>query len=355
MKIQDASDRVYQGQVCALLDQARSSIVVSMFLIRPGDHPKHPVNRLLERLLEARRRGVEVTIYLNTKLKSSTPQKISEGPWFDRLREAGVRIHLVSPVRMLHDKLVVVDRRIVVEGSMNWSVAAIASNLESATVIESPALAESKLRRFGFFPIWGKEEKKVPEKPKPLFPAGPPTSIEVPAALLEEQRYFPDMIAFQRERALKLFLFFLFFAQAQGAAKFGIVMESAGEYLGILRGKDRASVRRQIIRVLRDLETIDHLLHAEFRHGKEAWIEIFPPPGGTFTLSSEDLGAGELAELTDNEIFFRLIRARLRPEGKRLEDLTQDEIMRRFFIDHRTIRRTLGPRRRARKSGTAPL
>jgi len=32
-----------------------------MYVLRPGEHPSHPVNRLLEDLLEARGRGAAVT------------------------------------------------------------------------------------------------------------------------------------------------------------------------------------------------------------------------------------------------------------------------------------------------------
>lgn len=345
MKIQDVSDRVYQGRVYALLDRAKSSITISMYLLRPGEDSRHPVNRLLQDLIDARGRGVSVEIYLNSKFKGGDPRKLIEGPWFDRLRQAGVVIKLVSPVRRLHDKLVIVDRHFVVEGSTNWSVAAIADNLESATIIESPQLAESKLRRIGFFPIWGEETKKLPTAQAPeeaLFPAGPPTSIEIPIALLEERRFFPKMISYQRARALKLYLLFLYLAEAKAADKFSVSLEAAGDFVGIVPGKGRTAVRREVIRVLRDLEKIDRLLKPEFRHGKPAWIELFPPAGEKFTIGSGDLNPGEFEELTDNELFFRLMRARLRSEGKRLEDLTQAEIKRRFFIGGETVNRTPG-------------
>jgi len=177
-----------------------------------------------------------------------------EGPWFDRLRKAGVTIKLISPVRRLHDKLVIVDRRFVVEGSTNWSVAAIADNLESATIIDSPDLAESKLRRIGFFPVWGEEAKKLPPAQAPeeaLFPAGHPTSIEIPVALLEERRFFPKMITHQRARAMKLYLLFLYLAEAKAVPKFSVSLEAAGNFSGILPGKGRTAVRREVIRVLR--------------------------------------------------------------------------------------------------------
>jgi len=350
VRLQDVSDRVYQGQVYALLDHAQTSIVISMYLIRPGEDDKHPVNRLLKDLVEAGKRGVEVTIYLNTKFKErGDPQKWKEGPWFEKLHEAGVVVKLVSPVRRLHDKLVIVDRRIVVEGSMNWSVSAIADNFESATIIESPELAEAKLKRISFFPIWGEEEKKVPVPRRvvyetfPLFPAGAPTSLDLPAAFLEERRYFPKMIQYQRARAMKMFLLFLYLAQARGALKFSFSPEAAGEFLGILPGRDRSAVRRQIIRVLRDLQNLDGLLKAEFLHARETWVELYLPSGPVFTVGSDVLQAGELAVLTDNEIFLRLIKARLLEEGRRLEDLNRTQIKKRFFIGEETIGRTLGP------------
>ncbi|MBI4115983.1 MAG: hypothetical protein HY447_05375 [Candidatus Omnitrophica bacterium] len=341
MKIRDISDRVYQGQVYSLLDKAQSSIVISMYLVRTGDSAKHPINRLIQDLVEARRRGVEVTIYLNTKFKNATPQKILQEPWVAVLQEEGAKVRLASPVRMLHDKLIVVDRRFVVEGSMNWSVSAIANNLESATLIDSPQLAEAKLKRIGFFPIWGEEEKKLPKGREALFPAGPPSSIDIPVALIEARKYFPKMIHYQRQRAMKIYLLFLYLAQAKGSTKFSFSPELVGEYLGILKGKDRTSIRRQVIRVLRDLEIIDKLLHVEFRHGKDSYVELFIPPGSTFTLSSEAFDTGELAVLDDNQIFLRLVRARLREEGKRLEDFTQRAIKKRFFIGQKTYRRTL--------------
>lgn len=312
-----------------------------MYLVRPGEDPSHPVNRLLEDLIEARRRNVKVTIYLNTKFKGQDPRKLVEGKWFDQLREAGVEIKLVSPVRRLHDKLIIVDERFVVEGSTNWSVAAIADNFESATVIESPKLAQVKLRRVGFFPIWGEEQNKISAPPEELFPVGPPTSVDIPNVFMEERTFFPKMITDQKERALKVFLLFLFLAEAKGAPNFTISLEAVGRYLSFLPGKGRTEIRRQMIRILRDLGNLQKFIQLEFHHGKEAWLELHLPSGPTFTVGSEFLHAGELSVLTDNAIFLRLIRARLSQEGSHLEDLSPIEIKHRFFIDPKTLKRAV--------------
>ena len=359
MKIEDASDRVYVGKITSLLNEARTSIVASLFLVRPGeDSEEHPVNRLLQALLDARRRGVEVTMYLNTKLENQSAASVGRGPWFDRLHEAGVVIHLIPPVRRLHDKLIVVDRRLVVEGSTNWSVAAIADNFESATIIESPELAETKLRRINFFPIWdGVTKPSSPNGPAApphtteFFPAGPPTSIKVPVVLIEDKRYFPQMISYRNARAMKLLLLLIYLAEAKGSRKFWVSPDAVARFLDILQDKDRAVIRREIKIDFRNLKNFGDFAQVKFYHNDDAEVELKPLPGPAFTVGSDDLSGGELAVLEDNEIFIRLIRARLRSDGERLEDFSLPEIARRFHMEERTLRRTL----QSRKPAPAPL
>ena len=361
MKIRDISDRVYQGQVYRLFDEARSSIFLSMYLIRPGDYPEHPVNHLLQNLINARRRGVEVTIYLNTKLEHMSASQVADGPWFDRLREAGVRIHLVSPVRRVHDKLVVVDRRIVVDGSTNWSVSAIADNFESATIIESPELAEIKLRRLGFFPVWdGKTKPPSDKRPAApphtaeFFPAGPPTSIQVPVRLIEDKLYFPAMISNRNARGMKLLLLLIYLSEAGGSRKFWLSLDKTAQFLDILQDRGRSQIRRELVIDFRNLKKYGDGADARFYHDDDAEIELKLPSGPAFTVGSDDLTAGELAVLEDNEIFLRLVRARLRAEGKQLEGLPQREIEKRFFLDDRTLRRTLNAFKQAGKPAPTP-
>ncbi|MBU3911975.1 MAG: hypothetical protein KKD90_05255, partial [Candidatus Omnitrophica bacterium] len=70
-KITDLSDRKYEQALIDLLDNAKESIVVSMYGISPGAGEKSPVMLLLNDLLEARKRGVSVTMYLNTRFRDT--------------------------------------------------------------------------------------------------------------------------------------------------------------------------------------------------------------------------------------------------------------------------------------------
>ena len=61
-RVKDISDRKYEGAVIKLLDNAKESIVISMYTINLGTTSNNPVKLLLNDLFEARERGVSVTV-----------------------------------------------------------------------------------------------------------------------------------------------------------------------------------------------------------------------------------------------------------------------------------------------------
>jgi len=146
-RVADASDRAYEPAAIRLIDHAERSVAMSMYLVRESEDERHPVNRLLNDLVEAARRGVRVELYLNTRFKGGDPAKILETPALNRLRAAGGQVTGLPAHRRLHDKLLIVDERYILEGSTNWSISALMANWESNTLIDSPPLAKQKLRR----------------------------------------------------------------------------------------------------------------------------------------------------------------------------------------------------------------
>ena len=61
-RVKDISDRKYEGAVIELLDNAKESIVISMYTINLGTTSNNPVKLLLNDLFEARERGVDITV-----------------------------------------------------------------------------------------------------------------------------------------------------------------------------------------------------------------------------------------------------------------------------------------------------
>jgi len=88
-KVKDVSDRSYEKEVINLIDNSKDSIILSMYIVKPGDNKKHTVNRLLIDLEEALDRGVKVTLYLNTKVdeRDYKPEDVGRGTCFDVLRK----------------------------------------------------------------------------------------------------------------------------------------------------------------------------------------------------------------------------------------------------------------------------
>ena len=66
-QVADISDRKYESAIIELLDGAKESILISMYVMSPTTEP---VALLLNDLKEALERGVTVEIYLNTRFKS---------------------------------------------------------------------------------------------------------------------------------------------------------------------------------------------------------------------------------------------------------------------------------------------
>ena len=151
-RVKDISDREYEEAVIELIDNAKESVVIGMYHISTRLKANNPVKLLLNDLVEAEERGVEVRIYLNTKFPDMSYEELVGEDEFKMLKEAGCEVYFIPPGRKLHDKVVIVDRRYVVVGSMNWSIIALRNNFESVVLIDSPRLAKEKIARLEDLP-----------------------------------------------------------------------------------------------------------------------------------------------------------------------------------------------------------
>ncbi|MDP2922996.1 MAG: phospholipase D-like domain-containing protein, partial [Candidatus Omnitrophota bacterium] len=224
-KITDISDRKYEQVLIDLLDNAKESIVVSMYGISLGFGEKNPVMLLLNDLLEARKRGVSVTMYLNTRFRDTDKSEGSfiGSPVFKELKDSGCDIYLIPSCRKLHDKLIIVDSRYVVIGSTNWSNSALRRNFESNTLIDSPRHAGEKLKRLEDVLKFVKSNTEISGIPDYL--EGLPEGIFIPEELLVNKKYFSRMVTGQDERVFDLYLLLLGYSQLTGEDEFFINME----------------------------------------------------------------------------------------------------------------------------------
>jgi len=335
-RVRDISDRMYEQAVISLLDGAKESIYVSMFNISMTENQKDPVKFLLRDLLEALERGVEVTLNLNTRALQGQDMKGTEkligSPIFEELKKAGCKIHLMSPFRRLHDKLIIVDSRYVVEGSTNWSTSALKTNLESATLIDSPELARVKLARLEALMREPAHSEEGPRKAQYL--ENLPAEIAVSYELLSK-RYLPRMVTKKDRRGLGLYLLLLAQSQAMKVNEFFIDLEDMGLSLGIPDTWEDSKIRQHVILPLRRLMDEYKLISAEFYRDKDAWIEMKEIPGKWFMAPSSLARPDKDMSLSAK--FLMIVKSSLEVQGEDMASMSGREIARRFYLSHTTV------------------
>lgn len=99
-------------------------------------------DRIAKAVVDAHKRGLSVDVILdraqNTKGYSSA----------DFLLHAGVATRLDSTHAIAHNKVMVIDDKIVITGSFNFTTAAETKNAENLLVISSPKLAAAYLENY---------------------------------------------------------------------------------------------------------------------------------------------------------------------------------------------------------------
>jgi hypothetical protein len=359
-QVKDISDRNYETAITELLESAEKSITISMYTINVTEHKKNPINKLLEGLLQARKRGVSVELYLNTNFRDIDENKglLITHPALNQLESAGCIIHLIPDNKMLHDKLVIVDNQYIAEGSTNWSIGGFRRNFESSTLIDSKDLAEIKLQRLKTLLI--KAEPKPKHIITPYYAQGLPKRLSIANTLLLDRQYFPQMVTRHDGRAFDLYLLLLAHSQKTGKDEFFLSLEDMALSLGLSDTLSNTALRRQVIRSLRILKDRYKLIDVEFFFAKNAYIVILSPARPERAKRVEGKGEGSrlfFLILTDSIInnkaltlrskFLLLIKAYLKAESRHSERSEESkhltysiaELSRRFGIDESVLRK----------------
>lgn len=336
-KVRDISDRAYEGAVIQLLDGAKESIVMSMYLIKAGG--SGPVYLLVKDLEEALGRGVSVEIYLNTHpMPEMRPVDLAAEP-FKTIIDKGAKVYKITPSIRLHDKLIIVDNRYVVDGSVNWSVSAIKSNYESAVLIDSTELAKDKLTRLRNFTLEGHEKKEErPDRPEAFKSLPKGAMVEIPLELLNNRAYLAAMHAASADQDMTTYLLLLAESARTGKTEFFVPLEDLSAILGVRPKWTTTEMRQQAMGELRTLETRYKLIDASLSHSKDAWVKIRKLPGATFKVGGDFFDPDRLARMSLSAKFVCLMKALLESEGKSIDSISLSDLSRRFGVSRSSIR-----------------
>lgn len=139
--IQTLPDTTYHEALRDLIRKANQHIDLSTFIFKIGPSPGNRPAELVQELIAAKRRGVEVTVILEDSEKDQELNRINLET-SQALRQSGVTVLFDNPGRTSHAKLAVIDRRYCLVGSHNLTQSALKYNHEFSLLLDSPALAE---------------------------------------------------------------------------------------------------------------------------------------------------------------------------------------------------------------------
>lgn len=137
-------DTDYVAGLKSLMDRATKSITIAVSIIVWDGTRTHPVAQLIDALRDAMDRGVRVEIYNNVSgIRAAAGVGLQVKETLARLAALGTRVVAADGGPMFHAKFVLIDERVTVIGSHNWSGKSLTSTAELSAVCESEALASA--------------------------------------------------------------------------------------------------------------------------------------------------------------------------------------------------------------------
>ncbi|HTP67238.1 MAG TPA: phospholipase D-like domain-containing protein [Geobacteraceae bacterium] len=131
----------YAEELLKRIGKARENIVCSFYLFKITDRRGNQPRRIADALIEARTRGVPVTVILERGRSSQDRLYADNRATADLLSRGGVRVYFASPGVTTHNKIVVIDDRYIFLGSHNLTQGALKYNNELSVLIDSPEMA----------------------------------------------------------------------------------------------------------------------------------------------------------------------------------------------------------------------
>lgn len=158
--VQLVTDAQYFKIAKKLIREAKHSIQVMMFEMGYYDrNPKTPSNLLIKELINAKKRGVKVEVLLEVREGEDRASKRNRHTG-KILSDGGVEVIYDSLAKTTHAKCMVVDERIILLGSTNWTYFALTKNHEASILIRSKEVAKALVDYFNEVKVTGSKNEK---------------------------------------------------------------------------------------------------------------------------------------------------------------------------------------------------
>jgi len=244
------------------ISEAKESIFVVMYLISFNKEDKSSrVFQLVDELARAKLRGVEVKVILDYQGSSGFTVGQTSYEAFRFLKDKGIEAYFDSAEAYTHNKAIVIDKRLVISGSHNWSDAALLRNNETSFLIDSPKLARQLLDEFSRIKLSGQELEEG-------------SGVNMPYWAMGENGVVPEMLRRHNERGFDIWLLLLrdFDGNAEGVVNTNY--EVLADSLGLLKDMDRPIYRREINRQLRGLSKLYKLVEIDTKFNQPIKVRL---------------------------------------------------------------------------------
>lgn len=247
--VQDISSDKYFEATLNELNSAKSSIQVVMYLVSMSpDQPESQVSQLMNTLIKAKERGVDVKVILDQNINfesESSEDAITSNKnqkAYEYLRKNNVPVFFDTSDTYTHSKAIVIDNETVILGSTNWSKTALTRNNESNVLIHSKELAQNLIDEFA----------KI--KLQVNIPASLTPSVLISKEFLSNKKLLGEMASQSDERSFDTYLYLSKEFNGNAEGKLTLDYDNLAKSLAI----DQMSTedyRRQINKVLDKLQS----------------------------------------------------------------------------------------------------
>jgi phosphatidylserine/phosphatidylglycerophosphate/cardiolipin synthase-like enzyme len=161
-----------QKEIIKNINRAQASINIAMYIFTDKE--------IALPLIKAQERGVKVRLYLD---KDQVEYQYSQSRF---LVQKGIKTRISSNKYIMHNKFAIIDNRILLTGSYNWTFSANNRNDENLMVIDDPELIE--IFQNQFINLWTNKyslerTQKLYEIAKvdflPTFPTSPKPEVQI--------------------------------------------------------------------------------------------------------------------------------------------------------------------------------
>lgn len=123
-----------QGAVVQEISQAQKTIDIAMYNLTSRE--------ISQELIKAKARGVQIRVFLD---KGEGNGKYSKGRY---LMDKGIDVHFYAGTGLMHNKFAVIDNKVLITGSFNWTASAERENQENLLIITEENVVKQYAQRF---------------------------------------------------------------------------------------------------------------------------------------------------------------------------------------------------------------